>query len=98
MPKYLTKQLNTGGSGANSTTPTSKIGINSAWWAGNIFSNLVSSGGTIDRKLDCSARFWPSSDQSNLPSIARSLPSDNESKHNQTAAILKGTFDRQDTL
>ena len=48
---------------------------------------LSSSGGTIDRKLDCSARFGPSSDQSNLPSIARSLPSDNKDKHNQTAAI-----------
>ena len=56
------------------------------------------SGGTIDRKLDCSARFGPSSDQSNLPSIARSLPSDNKDKHNQTAAILKGTCHRQDTL
>ena len=60
--------------------------------------SLLSSGGTIDRKLDCSARFGPSSDQSNLLSIARSLPSDNKDKHNQTAAILKGTCHRQDTL
>ena len=59
---------------------------------------VLVSGGTIDRKLDCSACFGPSSDQSNLPSIARSLPSDNENKHDQTAAILKDTFDRQDTL
>ena len=56
------------------------------------------SGGTIDRKLNCSARFGPSSNQLNLPSIARSLPSDNENKHDQTAAILRDTFDRQDTL
>ena len=56
------------------------------------------SGGSINRKLDCSARFGPSSNQSNLPSIARSLPSDNENKHDETAAILKDTFDRQDTL
>ena len=59
---------------------------------------ILISGGTIDRKLDCSARFGPSSDQSNLPSIARSLPSDNENKHDQTAAILRDTLDRQDTL
>ena len=57
-----------------------------------------SSGGSINRKLDCSARFGPSSDQSNLYSITRSLPSDNENKHDKTAAILKDTFDRQDTL
>ena len=56
------------------------------------------SGGSIKRKLDCSARFGPSSDQSSLPSIARSLPSDNKNKHNQMAAILKRTCDRQDTL
>ena len=56
------------------------------------------SGGSINRKLDCLARFGPSSDQSNLPSIARSLPSDNENKHDETAAILKDTSDRQDTL
>ena len=58
----------------------------------------VASGGSINRKLHCLARFGPSSDQSNLPSIARSLPSDNENKHDETAAILKDTFDRQDTL
>ena len=56
------------------------------------------SGGSINRKLDCLARFGLSSDLSNLPSIARSLPSDNENKHDETAAILKDTFDRQDTL
>ena len=56
------------------------------------------SGGSINRKLDCSARFGPSSDQSNLPSIARSLPNDNENEHDETAAILKDTFDWQDTL
>ena len=60
--------------------------------------NILTSGGSINRKLDCSARFGPSSDQSILPSIARSLPSDNENKHDETAAILKDTFDRQDTL
>ena len=58
----------------------------------------VGSGGSINRKLDCSARFGPSSDQSSLPSIARSLPSDNENKHDETAAILKDTSDRQETL
>ena len=58
---------------------------------------ITCSGGLTNRKLDCSARFGPSSDQSNLPSIARSLPSVNENKH-ETAAILKDTFDRQDTL
>ena len=58
----------------------------------------LGSGGSINRKLDCSARFGPSSDQSSLPSIARSLPSDNKNKHNQMAAILKRTCDRQDTL
>ena len=62
------------------------------------FYGTETSGGSINRKLDCSARFGPSSDQSNLPSIARSLPSDNENKHDETAAILKDTFDRQDTL
>ena len=60
--------------------------------------NAGASGGSINRKLDCSARFGPSSDQSSLPSIARSLPSDNKNKHNQMAAILKRTCDRQDTL
>ena len=60
--------------------------------------NIAGSGGSINRKLDCLAHFGPSSDQSNLPSIARSLPSDNENKHDETAAILKDTFDRQDTL
>ena len=59
---------------------------------------LESSGGSINRKLDCSARFGPSSDQSILLSIARSLPSDNENKHDETAAILKDTSDRRDTL
>ena len=59
---------------------------------------METSGGSINRKLDCSARFGPSSDQSILLSIARSLPSDNENKHDETAAILKVTSDRQDTL
>ena len=59
---------------------------------------MAGSGGSINRKLDCSASFGLSSDQSNLPSIARSLPSDNENKHDETAVILKDTFDRQDTL
>ena len=60
--------------------------------------DICFSGGSINRKLDCSARFGPSSDQSSLPSIARSLPSDNKNKHTQMAAILKRTCDRQDTL
>ena len=59
---------------------------------------IACSGGSINHKLDCSARFGASSDQSNLPSIARSMPSNNENKHDETAAILKDTSDRQDTL
>ena len=59
---------------------------------------LSRSSGSIDRKLDCSARFGPSSDQWNLSSVARPLPSDDKNKHNQTAAILKDTCYWRDTL